>query len=332
MSKIKSILLLAIFTLAHLHLTTSVTWGAKAQLDLQGDGLVTKVTLPFPYYERQEGDHLTLIYQGGYKVYNLEKDHNEVAVLAPLKPCVGIAVTDGTHLITFHKDVFNSMESLGKILRENLDLSNKNNLYAHLYTALDEVMWEKLNFQSVYGDMSPGEEVKNIKSFFINDLGIKKDNVATRVYSLRNRKGELIYPDFALGRYEMSELSIAVRIKEAFDIKNGGKKIKFYSIDPCAEDIFAYRGTYITYAEYLGPSLSQVQEQLSSFDFYAEVLSYDQIPDLYYQQTGAKDGYRKQNAICQARLQEEMRKLHLRHFGTNTPRNVPNTANFFRLD
>ena len=76
-------------------LLASVALGVTVKLDLYGDGNLHEVDLPFEYYKRQQGDKFTLISQGGYRVYDLAKDKNEVAVIGQLNPCIGIAVTDG---------------------------------------------------------------------------------------------------------------------------------------------------------------------------------------------------------------------------------------------
>ena len=89
---------------------TPIAYAMWVNLDLQGTGSFTKINLPFEYYQRQPNDKFTLIHQGGYKIYDIEKSQNEVVVLGYFRPCIGIVVTDGKKLIAFHKHSTNALD------------------------------------------------------------------------------------------------------------------------------------------------------------------------------------------------------------------------------
>ena len=288
----------------------------KSLFDLQGDGQLSQVKFPFNYYERQEGDRLTLIHQGGYKVYDIGTNANDVAVIGPLKPCIGIAVTDSEKLITFHKHSSSSLSSMEKVIRENLNLSIQENLYARIYTAKDDVKWKEENRQAMHGGKTHLEEVKAMKDFLNQKIGIIRDHIPADLKNLRDKSGKTIHADHSLGKYEIAELCVAVRLNEVFELSGRKKQIKFSSIDPYTEDVFGYKGTQVTVAEYVGPNLVQLQQAHPSIDFTKQFVSYDKIPELYFQQSGGqKDGYQMQRGVCQNRLEWEENQLYLKHFG-----------------
>ena len=73
----------------------------KNQLNLYETGQKTTVELVFQYIEKKEGDKFTLIHQGGYAVFDVDKNSKEVAVIGPCNPCIGLAITDGKSLSPF---------------------------------------------------------------------------------------------------------------------------------------------------------------------------------------------------------------------------------------
>lgn len=284
----------------------------KVSLDLQGNGQMSQVGIPFQYYNRQNGDHLTLIHQGSYKVYDIEQNQNEVAVIGTLRPCIGVAVTDGKKLITFHKHFTSSLASMKQILEEHLDLSQKENLYARIYTTRDDELWKI--YQPHHQGKSHNEEVKTIKDYLSNEVGLPREHIPASLHRMRNNSGELNYPNLALGRYDLAELCVAVRLNDLFE---GGEKkqIKFSSIDPFQEDVFGYKGTQVSMAEYFGENLAHVQKLQPGTDFHTQFLAFDDIPRLYFESTGDKEGYRIQRNICQGRLGQEENQLYRDHFG-----------------
>lgn len=304
----------------------------KVSLDLEGDGHRTSVNLPFNYYQRQDGDRLTLIHQGGYKVYTIQGNQNDVAVIGTLRPCIGIVVSDGVKLIAFHKHSISSLESMSAIIQENLNLSDKKNLYARIYTTQDDIEWELANRQSAHGGNTHREEIKIIKDFLNQGMGLIREQIPAEVMNMRDGCGNLIHKDLELGRYELAELCVAVRLKDAFETIKGKKQIKFTSIDPHTEDVFGYKGTQITQAEYAGPNLPDMQKAYPGIDFTKRFISYDQIPQKWKEQSGEKDGYRLQRGISERRLQREEEELYRNYFKRPTAELFVGESSYNSLD
>jgi hypothetical protein len=291
-------------------------------LDLQGDGHITRVKLPFKYYEKQNNDQLTLIHQGGYKVYNIANQQNDVAVVGPLRPCIGIVVTDGVNLVTLHKHSTSSLESMGSILKKHLDLSNSENLYARIYTTRDDIEWNEKKRQPMHAGKTHTQEVISIKDFLEN-TGIIRTRIDAGLQPLRKKlqnnsiSGDKIFADGFLGMYEISELCVAIRINNVFETVGTKKQIKFSSIDPFAEDIFGYKGKQITLVEYLGPQgIANIKQAHPNINLNNQpLIPYGNIPQMYFQQSGQKDGYTIQRGICERRMNQEEQELYLNYFG-----------------
>ena len=308
-------------------------------LDLEGDGNSKQVKLPFKYYEHRDNDQLTLIHQGGYKVYNIGSCVNDVAVIGPLRPCIGIAVTDGVTLVTFHKHSTNSLESMGKIIRENLNIENVNSFRARIYTTRDDLEWAQSNRQKMNGGKTHLESVKHIKDF-LDSMGIIRANIPADILALRKNvggkiTGQLIHADHSLGRYDLSETCVSVRLNDVFD-ENG--QIKFSSIDPYTEDVFGYKGKTITLTEYLGPQgIANIKQEHPNIDLDNQpLINYDDIPTMYFQQSGGqKDGYTMQRGICERRMKQEEKELYFNNYGMTEQevidKNQYNSLFFFKL-
>jgi hypothetical protein len=315
MLKFKDLFIISLLSISVLGTSSSMAMEIPS-FDLEGDGRFKPVIFPFNYYKKEENDRFTLIHQGGYKVYDLKENANDVAVIGTLRPCIGIAVTDCKNLVTFHKHSTNSLESMKNVMMENLDMEDRDNLYARIYTTGDDFEWNQTHRQLAHGGHSHIEEVKRIKESLEN-IGIIREQIPANLKPLRNNKTKkLINEEGALGRYELAELCVALRLNGLFTLEDGGKKqIKFSSIDPFTEDVFGYQGTQVTEAEQLGPNLSQYQEIYPGLDFSKRLVSYDLIPQEYMQTTGMKDGYRQQRGICERRLSREEESLYLTYFG-----------------
>ena len=307
-------------------------------LDLQGNGHITRVKLPFKYYEQQNNDQLTLIHQGGYKVYNIANQQNDVAVIGPLRPCIGIAVTDGITLLTFHKHSTNSLESMEKIIRENLNIENVNSFRARIYTTRDDLEWTQER-RKMHGGKTHLESVKHIKDF-LDSMGIIRANIPADILALRKNVGgkivgQVIHADHSLGRYDLSETCVSVRLNDVFD-ENG--QIKFSSIDPYTEDVFGYKGKTITVTEYLGPQgIANIKQAHPNIDLDNQpLINYDDIPTMYFQQSGGqKDGYTMQRGICERRMNQEEKELYFNNYGMTEQevidKNKYNSLFFFKL-
>jgi len=297
----------------------------SVDFDLVGDGQLTTINVAFRYYERRSEDCLTFIDQGGYKVYDISVDTKDVAVIGPISPCIGIVVTNGDKLIAFHKHSTNSFQSMKDIIGKELDLSNKENLYARIYSAKDNEEWVKNGRQLMHNDKSHLQELEIIENFFHQEIGINQGQVLSDLWDLRDSEGKNRYLSWADGKYNEIETKyehiytyIAVQLNDIFkETKEGVKQIKFSSIDPYNEDIFDFKGKEFTYAEYLGTSLKKAQERDPDFDFTGMFISYEDIPldwKMYY---GQDYGYIMQRGVCARHRLRELENNYLNYFGKN---------------
>ncbi len=314
----------------------------SAFLDLEGDEIRKEVILPFPYYERKNDDQLTLIHQGGYKVYNIQKDGNKVAVIGTLKPCIAIAATDGKSLIVFHKHWTNSLESLKKSIKEHIDLSNKYNVYARIYTTRDDINWKLFNWGLTHNNCTPEQEVKRIRGFLIDEIGISEYNILTKVHNLldENQKSH------NLGKYQLSELCVAVRMRDIFELKyDFFKEIKFMSIDPYVEDVMNLNEKNVTYAQYYGDRFHDVQEKYPNQNFKKALTPYNKIQEKWKNEahifctldileTERNRGYMIQMRItmeCIHQHQEKLYRDHLNIEEAELKRSKFGTLNFYQI-
>ena len=258
-------------------LSISPVSAVLVDLDLQGTGETTAIELPFKYYERKPNDKFTLIFEFGYKIYDLKEkqNENEIAVIGPLYPCIGIAVTDGKKLIVFHKHALNTIDtkisgSLGQIVRDNLDLNPQNPLLqAGICTTKEEIHWRN-NVQFVYGGKTIEEAIQDIKDTLIG-IGIPQKSIHSTIWNLRiepDNKFRYQYPE--LGKYQDSELFVALRI-------GGSKQIEFRSLDPITENIFdlkpaQYFESSIEERKYYHEKIKQLRD-----DFRQKTLSTDNM-------------------------------------------------------
>ncbi|MGL4426574.1 MAG: hypothetical protein ACRCUQ_02305 [Alphaproteobacteria bacterium] len=290
-------------------LTSLPSWAVKCELDLKENGVLTTVDLPFNYLKRQEGENLTLIHQGSYKVYPIQESQQEIAVIGPLNPCIGIAVTDGVKLVTFHKHSTNSLESMKEILKANLDSKKKNDWVARIFTTQDDLEWTQNKRGLMHAGRTHAGAVKHIGETLEN-MGVKKKKIQDTLYKLRpDASSPLHYPDFQLGRYDIAEACVAVKLSDLVETTG---HLKFFSMDPFAEDIFDYKGTCITQEEMFRAPTSLERQQTPAADF---KILYDDIPSLALKREGRLDGYRYQDGVNQRRMDQEEKELYLRHFG-----------------
>ncbi|MGL4825135.1 MAG: hypothetical protein ACRC4G_02945 [Alphaproteobacteria bacterium] len=157
-----------------------------------------------------------------------------------MRPCIGIAVTDKKNIVVLHKHSINSLESMKEILEANLDSKKKDDWCARIFTAKDDLEWERNKRSLMHGGKSHAGAVKDIKDF-LEAMGMKRNQIPASLYPLRaNASSPLYYQDDELGRYELAEVCVAVNLSDLFETTG---QIKFFSIDPFAEDIFDYKGT-----------------------------------------------------------------------------------------
>lgn len=260
-------------------------------------------------------------------------------MIGPLRPCIGIIITDGKKLIAFHKHSNNSLESMLKIVKSNLDLSDNKNVFAYIYTTLDAREWASNKRSLIHDNKTHTQVVDQIKDS-LKTIEIPDSNIGVGRYSLlKNESGvkpenqQQKHADFSLGRYDLAETCVAVRMNDIFGKKESGeKKVKLFSIDPYTEDVFGYHGTKITESELR--SAPTEQERKNTNPIYLTV-PYNDIPLFYYQQTGNKDGYQMQRGICQRRMEQEERELYFKNYKISEQevidKNKYNSLDFFPL-
>ena len=208
------------------------------QLDLDGTGVMADIALPFRYLPREPGVRYDLIVEGGYKVYDLAKSKVHlsrrpvVAIIGPLDPCIGIAITDGKKLLLFHKHVLNSVTNMLEIIQKNLDLSCPEHLLARIFATADVI--------ADTGEL-PANDVARIKAALADLLKIHCEGIIAEVFPLYVQEGASVryrYPEGALGNYLDADLHIAVKLDDLFETQNRVKTVRFFSISPCEVNFF----------------------------------------------------------------------------------------------
>ena len=285
------------------------------ELDLFQNGQITQVHLPFAYYERQPDDNFTMIHQGGYKVYDVERDWCEVAVIGPVRPCIAVAVTDGQKVVVFHKHSTNSLEHMGSIIAKHLDLSDSSNLYGRIFTTRDDVEWQMSRRSCMHANKTHAQAVLDTKNT-LEELGFQRSNVPATLFNLR-ANGELNYADDALGYFEYAEVTTCLALKNLFVQKDEKKCLQFFSTDFVKEDVFGYKGTMISQRELAGKQMGGASPTTREHLAYSpeKKIPYNNIPDLYFKQTGMNDGYRVQRGVVMRFMDSQNDEYYMRHFG-----------------
>ncbi|MBW8310248.1 MAG: hypothetical protein K0M45_11565 [Candidatus Paracaedibacteraceae bacterium] len=232
-----------------------------ALLDTHGEGK-QRVYLPLEYYKRQEKDNFSIVYQVYYKLYHISESYGRVAVLAPLSPCIGIVVTDGIKLITFHNHFSISSRSMLEVIQENLDLSDPNNLYARLYSAKNDDEWRSRSESKNHGGKSHQQEIEDLRRLLMDHLKIPPRHLS---FDLPDVDSSSVRRETLL-KYEDAVLSIAVRLDVVFEELGSRKRINFMAIDPITEDVFGYgeREFPLSYAILvtMGRSIPDIEEKM----------------------------------------------------------------------
>ncbi len=116
----------------------------KESLDLFGDGNKKEVKLQSPYLHHEKDMNYSLITQGGYKVFDIDPESKDVAVIGPCQPCLGFFVTDGSKGIAGHRHWTNDLNDLGKIIKNNLNTEDPSKLFAYIYTVtINDELYKK---------------------------------------------------------------------------------------------------------------------------------------------------------------------------------------------
>lgn len=286
---------------------------AELHLDLQGNGQLVQIPTSYSYHTRADSDKLHFIYESCYKSFNLHDTMNDIVVLGPLSPCIGAIVTDGNKMIAFHKHFMNSLESMGKIIEENLETINKEQLYARLYTMEDKGDWAKNNRQLFHNGNTHREEVLKIKNY-LESIGLLRAQIKAQIVPANNSS------DF-FGQYSLLGRCISVSSKNLMTLTPETTEIKISLIDPFKEDIYNFQGTEINIG--------------------GRLVKYENLPSLYCSLTGKTDGYKLQISQCVQRMNKELNELFQKNMGITKDEfyksitrieNIPyDKINFFHL-
>lgn len=202
-----------------------------SMLDLHGTGELTAVKLPFPYCEPGKEQKLVTIHEGGYQVFDVATDTDKVVTIGPLQPCIGVVITDGKKLLTFHKSASCSLDSMVSIIKENLDLSDPSKICAKLYTVHNALMWSDLFEIALHGGRTHQEEVKRIKDKICSECKVERGQVSASLFHTPEVEGARS----ELGIYRNSELYLAVNIKKLFEGADTDKSLNLVTCCPLAE-------------------------------------------------------------------------------------------------
>ena len=243
-----------LYTIALLAISSN-TYAIQTSLDLHGDGKLTKINIPFKYFQQQPDDNFTLIHELFYKIYDIKDSEHEVVVLGPLRPCIAIVVTDGKRLVAFHKHSSNALDvdlqgSLQQTLQKNLDLNPNNEfLRARIYTTKDVVRWVEMERSELHKGKTLDEAIEDVR-VALEAVGIPSDHIMVDQWNLRvPPKNEYLYEHSYLGNYGNAMEFVAIRIIDLYDKHNN---IKFFSIDPYNEDIFGFKKVKTTFPDFYG--------------------------------------------------------------------------------
>lgn len=221
-------------------LATLLPFGIKASvlnhLDLRSNGEITPVKLAFPYFEKQENDQFAFIHQGSYGVFDINPESQQVIALGPLRPCVGIAITDGAKVLALHVHSGNSHAHMIELARQHLNIENPQNIFAHIYSTTDAVEWA-LNLRTIqHGGKNHIQALSALRDAITQGISAPVNQIKISFYNMLNAQKKPVYEEFALGHYEMTELNVAIRLNNPFVDINGKRELRFTSIDLAHEN------------------------------------------------------------------------------------------------
>jgi hypothetical protein len=210
------------------------------KLDLQGNGVMTEVELPFEYLRRKPGVWYALVHQGGYKVYDLQKsDPKAVAIMGPLDPCIGIVCTDGKKMILFHKHYTNSLKSILEILKK--EFAKPAELLIRMFTVYDAIDDKNDEFGRVHMCKTPEDELAHITKTLTTALKVSSKNVLVKIFpccEIRNGVLSYRYSEDFLGRYACAGCYVAVELANLFEKQQDGVTIRLFSVDPYEANLY----------------------------------------------------------------------------------------------
>lgn len=163
-----------------------------------------KVTLPFPYHHvsPEERPNLAVVLERRHLL--LSDDSPAFAIVGTLQPCifVGLRNEENGKAVIFHKHFSNSVDSLIEIAKAELSVKDPQNLKGFLFTN-DCKPYESIR-NTLYNGESQMDTLKRIRGRIIEAFGIPD--------AMKIKMWKFVTPlaDWALGDYELAELSVSV--------------------------------------------------------------------------------------------------------------------------
>jgi hypothetical protein len=284
---------------------TQDTFGAhRVELDLWGKGTTQTVSFPHPYFKKGDNDVYKCVTQGACHIATVE-EINKVIVIGPVQPCVAITVRNERTAACFHAHSTSSPESMNKVLKEAFPHTLSETV-AHIFSAADNVEWAANNRTRMHGGKSHEEAIEDLQQFLMS-VGVPKDSIQRTIYDKRDTNGQLKYENLALGRYELAEVCVAVRMNNLFTPEHP-RMIQYFNIDLATEDVFGFSGSYLSSSE-IQSVAKPTQKTPTAF----QNISYDALPELYashnyLDDSGIGAGVRIQRGVVER--YEESCKIH----------------------
>lgn len=275
--------------ITHIHATCDVN------LDLKGNGQMSTVQLPYPYFEKKPNDQFKIITQGGCHL-SKATDVHKVIVIGPVQPCVAITVTDGETVAAFHAHSTNRHDNMQSILKEAFP-NGLQATWAHIFSAADNVEWTQSGRTRMHGGLSHDQAVTAFQETLIR-AGVSENHIQQKIYDKRDHEGNLKYDNLALGRYELAESCVAVRMDNLL-MQEMPRRMAYTSIDLATEDVFGFSESYMSPNELQGVANPAQKTQTTSHN-----ISYNALPALFaahnhYDTSGLGAGVRIQRGIVE---------------------------------
>ncbi|MBL0942626.1 MAG: hypothetical protein IBJ00_07895, partial [Alphaproteobacteria bacterium] len=159
-------------------------------LDLNGDGKLSEVDLPFTYYPRSSSPpKFTVVSQGAYAEYTRDETQPSTWIIGPLDPCIGIMIGNLRGCLAFHFHWSNDLEDMGKKINMHFS-KDKDSLFARIFTVKNDRDWKKRKDSFAYGVKTHKEVVIKIKDYLVSS-GILRERITAQMYTPPEPTGNL---------------------------------------------------------------------------------------------------------------------------------------------
>jgi hypothetical protein len=210
----------------------------KQSLDIYEDGVLRQKHLPFHYFQAKPNDRFVPVFEGGFAEVDLQDERNLVVVIGPLYHQTALAITDGERLLAVNHYKFNKRESLKALIKERgFDISQENssNVCGRLFRTLQVTNESQINRL-----LENNEHPKKFKALgkYVGNI-LHTHSVTGSCLPIIERNGISMINAHTYGVYALAPFFVAVRADDAFEVDEHAhkKSIKFYSIDPCKENV-----------------------------------------------------------------------------------------------